>query len=296
ALITLLVLVLLVGGAGAAQVLRPLPEPTMRLTLPTSSHTFSGTAPHLPMSSNGQSVLHVEGLGTMASSGGNTPIPTASVAKVMTAYVYLKEHPLASGRPGPTHTVSAWGVAQMPKRKERGESILGIKTGMRLTQRKALEALMIISANDVAHELARWDAGNLQAFVRKMNREAKALGMTRTTYTDPSGYHSGTVSTAADQVKLLRAALKIPVFAEIVNMRTYVPHDGTPTRPNGNILLGQHGVMGGKTGYTDAAGGNFVFAARRKIGGSDMLMLGAVMGQRTPSAIGAIEYSGTMLG
>ena len=289
-----LVLVLLAGGA-AGQLLRPVPEPRMRLTLPTAGHTFPGSAPVLPLPAHGQAALYVEGIGPMGASGATTPTPTASVAKVMTAYVFLRDHPLAPGQDGPTFTVSPQAVAQMPARRQRGESLLGITLGMRLTQRKALEALMIISANDVAHELARWDSGNPAAFVQKMNDTARALGMTSTRYSDPSGYDSGTVSTAADQVKLLRAAMAVPAFVEIVSKRYYVPHDGGPPRPGGNILIGQYGVFGGKTGYTDAAGGNFVFAARRRVGGVDVLFLGAVMGQRSPSAVGAIKVSRDLL-
>ncbi|MGH3239108.1 MAG: D-alanyl-D-alanine carboxypeptidase family protein, partial [Spirillospora sp.] len=286
--------VVLVVGVVVGQIVRPVPEPSVELAI-ASSHAFPGQAPALPWPSVGQSVVQVDGLGTMGSSGGSAPTPTASVAKVMTAYVYLLGHPLKSGEAGPVLTVSPQAAAQIPMRQRRGESILGVTANQRLTQRKALEALLIISANDVAHELARWDAGTEQAFVAKMNAAAARLGMTSTRYTDPSGYHSGTVSTAADQVKLLRAALNIPAFAEIVNNRTYVPDDGGQPREGGNFLLGQHGVVGGKTGYTDAAGGNFVFAARKDVSGVNTLIIGAVMGQKSPTAAGAVNAAGRLV-
>ncbi|MFV2178172.1 hypothetical protein ACFHW2_23530 [Actinomadura sp. LOL_016] len=277
-----------------AQLLRPVPEPELRLTI-AAEHTFPGAAPVLPWPGSGQSAVFVEGLGMMGASGGARSAPTASVAKVMTAFVYLREHPLRAGEPGPTMTVSPEGVAQMPARRQRGESLLGITAGQRLTQRKALEALMIISANDVAHELAKWDSGTVQAFVAKMNAAARELGMTGTTYTDPSGYDAGTLSTAADQVKLLRAAMEIPAFAEIVNQRSYTPANGGAVREGGNFLLGQFGVVGGKTGFTDAAGGNFVFAARKDVAGVRTLIVGAVMGQETASAAGAVSAAGELV-
>ncbi|GAA2423290.1 hypothetical protein GCM10010191_39060 [Actinomadura vinacea] len=294
-LLTLIVVLVLLAGAATGQLVRPVPEPTMQLTLPASSHTFPGAAPALPLPAQGQSALHVDGLGAMGSSGGTVPTPTASVAKMMTAYVFLRDHPLAAGQPGPTYTVSPQAAAQIPGRKQRGESLLGVTSGMRLTERKALEALMIISANDVAHELARWDAGQPRAFVQKMNDAARSLGMTSTRYTDPSGYDSRTVSTAADQVKLLRAAMSMPAFVEVVSKRAYVPTNGGPPRPGGNILIGQYGVIGGKTGYTDAAGGNYVFAARKQVGGVDTMFLGAVMGQQSPSAMGALQVAKNLL-
>ncbi|MES9535867.1 D-alanyl-D-alanine carboxypeptidase [Actinomadura sp. NPDC000600] len=287
-LVVVAAMLVLVAGVVAGQLLRPPPNPTVRLTI-ASSHTFPGQAPTLPWPGVGQAVLYVDGVGTMGSSGGTVPTPTASVAKVMTAYVYLNDHPLKPGEAGPVLTVSPQAAAQIPARKRRGESLLEVTANQRLTQRKALEALLIISANDVAHELARWDSGNEQAFVAKMNAAAQRLGMTSTRYTDPSGYHSGTVSTAADQVKLLRAAMKIPAFTEIVNNRMYVPDGGGSPRQGGNFILGRNGVVGGKTGYTDAAGGNFVFAARRDVGGTQTLIVGAVMGQRSPSAADAVN-------
>ncbi|SNR28456.1 D-alanyl-D-alanine carboxypeptidase family protein [Actinomadura mexicana] len=287
-LVVVAAMLVLVAGVVAGQLLRPPPDPTVRLTI-ASSHTFPGQAPVLPWPAVGQAVLYVDGLGTMGSAGGAVPTPTASVAKVMTAYVYLSDNPLRSGEAGPVLTVSPQAAAQIPARKRRGESLLGVTANQRLTQRKALESLLIISANDVAHELARWDSGSDQAFVAKMNAAAKRLGMTGTRYTDPSGYHSGTVSTAADQVKLLRAAMRIPAFTEIVNNRMYVPDGGGSPRQGGNFILGRNGVVGGKTGYTDAAGGNFVFAAHRNVGGTQTLIVGAVMGQRSPSAADAVN-------
>ncbi|NVI88707.1 D-alanyl-D-alanine carboxypeptidase [Actinomadura sp. BRA 177] len=293
-LIVLVAALVLVVGVVTGQLIRPVPEPTITLAI-ASSHAFPGQAPMLPWPTAGQSAVYVEGLGMMGSSGGTAPTPTASVAKVMTAFVYLRDHPLKSGEPGPVLTVSPEAAAQIPMRKKREESLLGVTAYQKLTQRKALEALLIISANDVAHELARWDAGNEQAFVAKMNATAAELGMTSTHYTDPSGYDSGTVSTAEDQVKLLRAAMKVPAFTEIVNNRAYVPDNGGPAREGGNFLLGQHGVVGGKTGYTDAAGGNFVYAARKSVAGVRTLIIGAVMGQKSPSAAGAVSAAGRLV-
>lgn len=293
-LVVLVAVLVLAVGVVTGQLLRPVPEPTIKSAL-ASSHAFPGQAPALPWPAAGQSAVYVEGVGLMGSSGGTEPTPTASVAKVMTAYVYLREHPLKTDEPGPVLTVSPEAAAQIPMRRQREESLLGITANQRLTQRKALEALLIISANDIAHELARWDAGDEQAFVAKMNATAAELGMTSTHYTDPSGYDSGTVSTAEDQVKLLRAAMKVPAFTEVVNHRAYVPDDGGTARQGGNFLLGRHGVVGGKTGYTDAAGGNFVFAARKTVAGVPTLIVGAVMGQKTPSAAGAVNAAGQLV-
>jgi serine-type D-Ala-D-Ala carboxypeptidase (penicillin-binding protein 5/6) len=111
-----------------------------------------------------------------------------------------------------------------------------------------------------------------------MNGTARSLGMTRTRYTDPSGFDDATVSTAADQVRLVNRAMRLPVFASIV---------GTPsaTLPvagivhNTNTLLGHDGFVGIKTGSTAAAGGCFAFRAIRWIDGRRTTITGVVLGQ-----------------
>lgn len=264
----------------AVQLMRPLPSPDVDLTL-AASHTFTGQAPTLPWPAGaGQASVDVAGLGTMGSTGSETPTPTASVAKVMTAYVFLKDHPLKAGENGQTFTVGADEAARYKVRSARGESLVPVTAGEPFTERLALEALLVISANNIAHEIARWDAGGDQAYVAKMNATARQLGMTHTTYTDPSGYESSTVSTATDQVKLLRAAIMLPAFVDAASQPSFdTPYDKIGPRPSTNGLLGQDGVFAGKTGYTGAAGGNFVFAARKTVNGTTVTIVGAVMNQ-----------------
>lgn len=257
----------------AFQLVRPLPPAKLHLVVP-ASRTVPG-ALRLPWPSAGQAVVEVDGLGRMGGSGAVRPTPTASVAKVMTAYVFLHDHPLASGQEGPTYHVSPEEAARLPWRIARDETHVDVVANQPFTEREALEALMIVSANNIAHELARWDSGGDVPFVAKMNAMARSLGMTGTRYTDPSGFDATTVSTAADQVLLFRAAMEIPAFAEVVSKPTFVPRTGGEIRSGGNTLLGAYGVVGGKTGFTSQAGANYVFAARY----AGRLLVGAVMSQ-----------------
>jgi D-alanyl-D-alanine carboxypeptidase len=255
------------------QMVRPLPTARLRLVTP-AAHTVPG-ALRLPWPSTGQAVIEVDGIGRMGGSGAATPTPTASVAKVMTAYVFLHDHPLASGQEGPTYRISPEEAARLPWRVAREETHVNVVANQPFTEREALEALMIVSANNIAHELARWDSGGDVPFVAKMNAMARSLGMTGTRYTDPSGFDATTVSTASDQVLLFRAAMRIPAFAEVVSKPTFTPRTGGETRSGGNTLLGSYGVVGGKTGFTSQAGANYVFAARY----AGRLLVGAVMAQ-----------------
>ena len=255
------------------QMVRPLPPERLRLVTP-ASHTVPG-ALRLPFPAAGQAVVEVDGIGRMGGSGTGRPTPTASVAKVMTAYVFLTDHPLPTGQEGPTYRISPEEAARLPWRVAREETHVDVVANQPFTEREALEALMIVSANNIAHELARWDSGGDVPFVAKMNSTARRLGMTGTRYTDPSGFDATTVSTAADQVLLFRAAMRIPAFAEVVAKSTFTPRTGGETRSGGNTLLGAYGVIGGKTGFTSQAGANYVFAARY----AGRLLVGAVMAQ-----------------
>jgi D-alanyl-D-alanine carboxypeptidase (penicillin-binding protein 5/6) len=202
----------------------------------------------------------------------------ASVAKVMTAYVVLRDHPLQLDQYGPTITLTADDVADTDRRAEGGESVVPIAAGEQLTELQALQALLLPSANNIAVVLARWDAGSVDLFVARMNAAARSLGMTDTRYTDPSGFDDATVSTAADQVRIVDRAIRLPVFASIVaTPSATLPVAGTVS--NTNRLLGRDGFVGVKTGSDAAAGGCFAFRAIRWIDGKRTTITGVVLGQ-----------------
>ena len=71
------------------------------------------------------------------------PAPIASVAKVMTAYLVLTDHPLQAGQDGPAITLTAADAADTAHRSQRGESIVAVAAGERLTERQALQALLM---------------------------------------------------------------------------------------------------------------------------------------------------------
>ncbi|MGC5233891.1 D-alanyl-D-alanine carboxypeptidase [Streptomyces albogriseolus] len=270
---TPLVLLLVIVFA-VVQNVRPLPTPTLVLTA-QDSYTFEGGKPQIPWPDSGQAALDVDGIGTFGSSGEQKPVPIASVAKVMTAYVILRDHPLKSGAEGPKIPVDALAEQQSDAGQE---STVNVTKGDAISEREAIEAILIASANNVARLLARWDAGSEEAFVDKMNKAAEDLGMSDTTYTDPSGLNDTTVSTAVDQVKLARAAMEQPVFREVAAMMEYVDYKGEK-HGNWNRLVGRDDVVGIKTGTTTSALGNLSFAAKKDVDGEVYRIVGAVLRQ-----------------
>ena len=212
--------------------------------------------------------------------------PIASVTKVMTAYLVLRDHPLQAGQDGPTLTLTAADVADTAHRRALGQSVVSVAAGEQLTERQALQALLLPSANNIAAVLAKWDAGSADQFVSQMNAEAQSLGMNDTRYTDPSGFAQSTVSTAADQVRIVQQAMSLPVFAGIVALPSEtLPVAGTVA--NTDTLLGHDGFVGVKTGSDSAAGGCFAFQAVRTIGGRQTTITGVVLGQPGADQIAA---------
>ncbi|WP_371661824.1 D-alanyl-D-alanine carboxypeptidase [Streptomyces sp. NBC_00280] len=288
------VVVLLAIVFAVVQAFRPLPSPELTLTA-EDSYTFEGTAAALPWPSEGQGWMDVNGVGTMGKFGDQKPIAIGSVAKTMTAYVVLKGHALKTGEDGPSITVDPTAEKEGGY-NQSGESTLNtVRAGDKLTLQQAISAIMIPSANNIARLLARWDAGSEAAFIEKMNAAAKELGMTNTTYTDPSGLKETTVSTAEDQVRLGNAVVKIPALVAITSAASWTDPSGY-NWPNYNELPFKMGAIGIKTGSTSAAGGNLLFAARKEVGGETVTIVGAVLGQHKPTILKtANEVSRTAL-
>ncbi|WP_326629499.1 D-alanyl-D-alanine carboxypeptidase [Streptomyces sp. NBC_01761] len=283
---TPLVVLLLIVFA-IVQAARPLPTPELRLTA-QPTYTFEGSKPSLPWPSEGQGYMAATGLGTVDSFGEQKAVPIGSVAKAMTAYVVLKDHPLKKGQAGPSITVDAKGESD-GKLDAAGESTLNtVKAGDKLTEQEALAAIMIPSANNIARLLARWDAGSEKAFVKKMNDTAKSLGMKNTTYTDPSGLTATTVSSAEDQVKLGQKLVEIPALMAITKLPSWTDPSGKNWR-NYNTLVPYNGALGIKTGSTSKAGGNLLFAAHKMVGDTDQLIVGAVLGQHKAPIIDTVN-------
>ncbi|MEU6394130.1 D-alanyl-D-alanine carboxypeptidase [Streptomyces sp. NPDC046939] len=274
---TPLVLLLIVIFA-VVQVVRPLPAPTLELTA-KDSVTFEGDKPAVPWPGQGQAAMDVNGIGTFGTSGTQKPVPIASIAKVMTVYLILRDHPLKTGEKGPDIPVDAAAQKHYETGKAERESVVKVSEGQKLSEYEALQAVMLPSANNVAKLLARWDtkSSSEDQFVDKMNKMAKDLGMKNTTYTDPSGLDKTTVSTADDLVKLGRAAMENPVFKEISSQPSYVDLNGDKQKNFFGLVPTV--AIGIKTGTTTAAGGNILFAAEKKIDGKTQTIIGAALGQ-----------------
>ena len=176
--------------------------------------------------------------------------PIASTTKIMTALVALERSSLSD-----TVTV---------KREHLREgSSMYLAEGERLTLEALLYGLMLPSGNDAAECIADWCGKGRERFVERMNEKASALGMTHTSFANPSGLdEEGHYSCAIDMARLMAYAMQSPTFAQIVSAKSAMA--GTRSLGNHNKLLGVfEGCIGGKTGYTGAAGRTLVTCTER---------------------------------
>jgi serine-type D-Ala-D-Ala carboxypeptidase (penicillin-binding protein 5/6) len=220
----------------------------------------------------------------LAAKAPNKRLPIASTTKLMTAYLALHEL-----KPNQVVTAPAY------RPSNPAEITLGLDAGERIRVRDLLYALLLPSASDAAETLAVAVSGSVPAFVADMNRTARKLGLTDTSYANPIGLDDpDNYSSAHDLVTLASILMRNPVFARIVNTPSATLHSGEHSRTvtSRNTLLGRASWINGvKTGHTLGAGYVLVGSGTR---GSTTL-LSAVLGTsseyaRDQSTLDLLDY------
>jgi D-alanyl-D-alanine carboxypeptidase (penicillin-binding protein 5/6) len=208
------------------------------------------------------------------------PRPIASITKVMTALVILQEGDLNRRITVPKGVIGY--VA------EYGAEAAGLVPGQVYTTDELLHIMLVMSAADAAYTLANAYGPGLPAFIAKMNIEASNLGLADTHFTSPDGLpyptEFSTYSTPADLVTLGEVAMQNPVFRSIVDLKYYnLPKgDGhkAVSATSDDTLLGVYaGLIGIKTGYTNAAAHTLLFEAVR----NGRTLIGVVLGSPATS-------------
>ena len=275
-----LVVAALIGGAGGgsstagagAPVSTPPPTPVPPFGSPSPFPTALITpspAPRAPRLSAPAAILEDLDTGqVLFQRGAGSRRPVASVTKVMTALLALEKL-----SPGDVVTVGRDATGQTGSK-------LGLAVGERVTVRNLLYALLLQSSNDAAVALADAVAGSVPTFVQLMNERAGQLGLGNTRFASPNGLDDRGYSSAADLATMTREAYERPLFAQIVQTKTWnIPAPSGPTRhiQNRNALLWLYpGAIGVKTGFTSAAGRCMIATGGR--GG--MRVLAVVLGER----------------
>lgn len=268
---------------GAAALVQSPPAPKLALAL-----HFDTTVPGKPLALTAaagvEEAVALDGIGLMATAGRQRATPIASLTKMMSALVVLRDHPLAPHETGPEITITPADVAVYREERRQGDSVVAVRGGEQLSELQALEAALIPSGDNIVQLLALWDAGSIPAFTARMNALARSLGLRHTHYAGPSGVDPATVSTATDQLRAAEAAMRNPVFAKIVAMpQVVLPVAGI--QYNVDSDLGTDGIDGIKTGWIPQGGASFIFSAVDNLAGRRVSLLGDVIGEQGASPL-----------
>lgn len=283
-----LAVVVILAGYSSWAIIRPLPL----LTPAVMSRQLSLSTPRASLAwPASQSAVGVTGTSILESRGVQTPVPIASVAKVITALTVLQKRPLALGKQGPLVTLTDQDLAFYRNYAAQDGSLLPVQVGEQISEYQMLQALMLPSANNIADSLAIWGFGSLPAYQAAATNYVKNLGMTDTHIgADASGLAPDSTSTASDLVKLGKVAMRHPVLAQIVGQSTASGIPVAGTIRNVNILLGSNNIIGVKTGNSDQAGGVYLAAAQTLLpGNKTATIITAVVG--APDLFSAMKTS-----
>jgi len=174
------------------------------------------------------------------------PRSIASITKVMTAEVLLESNPdltreVVIDRSDVSHANHTY-----------------VRAGEKLTIDDLLHLMLVASDNAAARALARTSSLGREAFIDRMNGKAKELGLTQTSYTDPSGLLSDNVSSAYDMARLITlvsndervsSIMRMPYYTVLTNRRVINIHS-----TNQLVVKGDVDVLAGKTGFISKSG------------------------------------------
>ena len=222
-------------------------SPLLILVTLTSGIACHANEPTLSASS--YVLIHADSGRVLLARNETDELPIASTTKIMTALVALRHSRLTDS------------VTVKREHLKEGSSMY-LAEGETLTMEALLYGLMLPSGNDAAECIAD-NCGGRERFVRLMNETAAELGMTHTSFANPSGLdETGHYSCALDMARLMAAAMDEPAFLRIVSTRTASVETRVMTNHN-KLLSAVKECNGGKTGYTGAAGRTLVTCAER---------------------------------
>lgn len=203
---------------------------------------------------------------TLASHAARERLDPASLTKLMTAYIVFTALGEQRTRLDADVAVSPAALAAPGRAGAR----MYIEPGRAVTVQQLLSGLIVVSGNDAAVALAEHTAGSVDAFVDRMNAEARRLGMANTRFANPTGLPDPqNYSTADDLARLARRLLAdFPQFAPLFAVREFTYN--RITQANRNRLLWSDGSVDGlKTGQTDGGGWSIVATASRPQGSGE---------------------------
>ncbi|MEM5541659.1 D-alanyl-D-alanine carboxypeptidase family protein [Sulfitobacter sp. AS92] len=205
----------------------------------------------------------------------DTRLHPASLTKMMTLYIAFQAVERGELSLDTQVTISQNAASEPPSK-------LGMRPGQKIALRYLIRAAAVKSANDAATAIGEAIEGSEAAFARRMNRTAKQLGMTRTTFKNMHGLtENGHLSTARDMTAMGRHLLyDYPQYYNLFSRITADAGVRKVSHTNRRFLGSYKGADGIKTGYTRAAGFNLTASAER---GNERIIVTVFGGNSTAS-------------
>ncbi len=231
----------------------------------TAASTTAATVNVPQITSEGAVLMDADTGALLYSKNSETKYYPASITKLMTALLVAERTNLSD-----TVTFSKAATTNL----EAGAVTLNMTEGDKLTVEQSLYGLMLKSANDVANGLAEHVSGSVSSFAQLMNAKARELGCTNTNFVNPNGLtNSSHYTTPHDMALIAKAAFQNGVVRKVCStVRYQIPATkkaGARTVTMGHKMINSSdsryypGVLGGKTGFTSAAGNTLVTYAEK---------------------------------
>jgi D-alanyl-D-alanine carboxypeptidase (penicillin-binding protein 5/6) len=233
----------------------------------------------MPWPGYGHSAYGVQKTQSFAASDDTaSPVPIASLAKVITALAILDKHPLDVGESGPVITLSEQDVELYQEYVNKGGSVVAVEAGAQISLYQALQATMLASANNMADTTVRWVFGSTEEYVAYANAMLHNLGLQHTTVVDASGFSPDSVSTAKEMTVLGHLYMQNPVLLEIA-LQEEATISVAGVIPSYNSFANGDGMVGIKVGFTDEAMRTYMAADLQYGNGSvDGVSIAVVLG------------------
>ncbi|MBN1211487.1 MAG: D-alanyl-D-alanine carboxypeptidase [candidate division Zixibacteria bacterium] len=171
------------------------------------------------------------------------PRPVASITKLVTAMVVID------------HKVPLDSIVEITKEDAFRSSKSRLSRGFELTVLDLLYSALMNSDNRAARALARATCGDIDEFVREMNRKVQRLGLENTVFCEPTGLDEKNVSTAHEVAKILHYAYDYKLIKKITSQKRYrvkIQNKKNTYRQMSNtnlMVYSKYKVLAGKTGF-----------------------------------------------
>lgn len=213
----------------------------------------------VPLAARAAVIYDIKSGAVLYQKNANEELPLASLAKLMAAHAALAaEDPSA--------------VVEITAETLRPEGDSGLRAGEAYELNDLVRLALVASSNDAAAAVA---LGGGDDYLLRMNAKAQEMGLTHTRFLNPTGLDvdqgtAGAYGSAYDVARLAAAFFKAhpALFEETVRAQVAIPQGqgSLVAAATAAPLLNMPGLIGGKTGYTDLAGGNLVVGFDLEVG------------------------------